>query len=113
MADQSAVRTHDRHEPVAIVGIGCRLPARIEDPAALWQALLQGVDAVRQVPAGRWNATAWAEAEASGGAANRRGGFLDDVTGFDADHFGIPPAEARQMDPQQRIALEVAYAAVE
>ncbi|MFC5900733.1 type I polyketide synthase [Streptomyces zhihengii] len=44
---------------------------------------------------------------------NRRGGFLDDVTGFDADHFGIPPAEARQMDPQQRIALEVAYAAVE
>ncbi|MEV0504109.1 type I polyketide synthase, partial [Streptomyces spectabilis] len=61
----------------------------------------------------RWNATAWADAEASGQAANRRGGFLDDVTGFDAEYFGIPPAEARQMDPQQRIALEVACAAVE
>nr|WP_202547115.1 type I polyketide synthase [Streptomyces sp. SID2119] len=106
-------RTYGRHEPVAIVGIGCRLPARIEDPTALWQALLDGVDAVRQVPADRWNAPAWADAEASGGAANRRGGFLDDVTGFDAEHFSIPPAEARQMDPQQRIALEVACAAVE
>ncbi|MFD4233264.1 type I polyketide synthase [Streptomyces sp. NPDC058542] len=113
MADLTAGRTYGRHEPVAIVGIGCRLPAHIEDPTALWQALLQGVDAVRQVPANRWNAAEWADAEASGGAANRRGGFLDDVTGFDAEHFGIPPAEARQMDPQQRIALEVAYAAVE
>ncbi|MFF3994255.1 type I polyketide synthase [Streptomyces cyaneofuscatus] len=113
MADLTPARTHGRHEPVAIVGIGCRLPARIEDPAALWQALLDGVDAVRQVPADRWNAPAWADAEASGGAANRRGGFLDDVTGFDAEHFSIPPAEARQMDPQQRIALEVACAAVE
>ncbi|WP_254813142.1 type I polyketide synthase [Streptomyces cavourensis] len=113
MADQTAARTYGRHEPVAIVGIGCRLPARIEDPTALWQALLDGVDAVRQVPADRWNATDWADAEASGGAANRRGGFLDDVTGFDAEHFSIPPAEARQMDPQQRIALEVACAAVE
>ncbi|MFI6642895.1 type I polyketide synthase [Streptomyces sp. NPDC050504] len=113
MADQTASQTNDRHEPVAIVGIGCRLPAQIEDPTALWEALLKGVDAVRQVPANRWNADAWAEAEASGSAANRRGGFLDDVTGFDAEHFGIPPAEARQMDPQQRIALEVACAAVE
>ncbi|MFW3464686.1 type I polyketide synthase [Streptomyces microflavus] len=113
MPDRTTTRTYDRHEPVAIVGIGCRLPALIEDPTALWQALLKGVDAVRQVPADRWNATAWADAEASGGAANRRGGFLDDVTGFDAEYFGIPPAEARQMDPQQRIALEVACAAVE
>ncbi|XQE78077.1 type I polyketide synthase [Streptomyces microflavus] len=113
MPDRTTTRTYDRHEPVAIVGIGCRLPALIEDPTALWQALLKGVDAVRQVPANRWNATAWADAEASGGAANRRGGFLDDVTGFDAEYFGIPPAEARQMDPQQRIALEVACAAVE
>ncbi|MFI7237401.1 type I polyketide synthase [Streptomyces cyaneofuscatus] len=113
MADRTAAQMYGRHEPVAIVGIGCRLPALIEDPTALWQALLDGVDAVRQVPADRWNATAWADAEASGGAANRRGGFLDDVTGFDAEHFGIPPAEARQMDPQQRIALEVACAAVE
>ncbi|CAM5357369.1 Narbonolide/10-deoxymethynolide synthase PikA1, modules 1 and 2 [Streptomyces microflavus] len=111
MADRTTTRTYDRHEPVAIVGIGCRLPALIQDPTALWQALLTGVDAVRQVPANRWNATAWADAEASGGAANRRGGFLDDVTGFDAEYFGIPPAEARQMDPQQRIALEVACAA--
>ncbi|MFE8933537.1 beta-ketoacyl synthase N-terminal-like domain-containing protein, partial [Streptomyces griseus] len=40
MADQTAARTHGRHEPVAIVGIGCRLPAAVEDPNQLWQALL-------------------------------------------------------------------------
>jgi acyl transferase domain-containing protein len=100
-------------EPVAIVGIGCRLPARLDGPAALWQALSDGVDAVREVPADRWNAAAWADSQASGRTASLQGGFLDDVTGFDAQFFGISPAEARQMDPQQRIALEVACAAVE
>ncbi|NUR30712.1 MAG: acyltransferase domain-containing protein, partial [Catenulispora sp.] len=100
-------------EPIAIVGIGCRLPASIDSPAALWQALREGFDALREVPDGRWNATAWSDAHDNGLVANRRGGFLDDATGFDAEYFGISPAEARQMDPQQRIALEVACAAVE
>ncbi|MFL6111413.1 MAG: type I polyketide synthase, partial [Catenulispora sp.] len=109
MVDHSSART----EPIAIVGIGCRLPARIDSPDTLWSALLDGIDAVREVPADRWNAAAWARAHASGTTASRRGGFLDDVAGFDAEYFGIPSAEARQMDPQQRIALEVAHAAVE
>ncbi|MER7000146.1 acyltransferase domain-containing protein [Streptomyces sp. NPDC000410] len=93
------------HEPIAIVGIGCRLPGGIESPQALWQGLLDGVDAVGEVPGDRWNA--------AGTTTTRRGGFLDDVTGFDADLFRIPPAEARRMDPGQRIALETAWAALE
>ena len=100
---------HPAREPIAIVGIGCRLPAHVDSPATLWTALLEGVDAVREMPADRWNAADWNLAQ----PASRRGGFLDDVTGFDAEFFGISPAEARQMDPQQRIALEVACAALE
>ncbi|MGW7411693.1 acyltransferase domain-containing protein [Streptomyces sp. NPDC054863] len=75
------------HEPVAIVGIGCRLPGGIETPGALWQGLRD--------------------------ASAHRGGLLDDIAGFDADLFRIPPAEARRMDPRQRIALETAWAALE
>ncbi|MEU8891600.1 acyltransferase domain-containing protein [Streptomyces sp. NPDC048442] len=74
-------------EPVAIVGIGCRLPGGIETPAALWQGLRD--------------------------ATVHRGGLLDDITGFDADLFRVPPAEARRMDPRRRIALETAWAALE
>jgi acyl transferase domain-containing protein/NADPH:quinone reductase-like Zn-dependent oxidoreductase len=103
------------HEPIAIVGIGCRLPGRVDTPAELWQALAGGLDAIREVPADRWDAALWvdADAQAPGKMATRWGGFLDDVAGFDAEFFGISPAEARQMDPQQRLALEVAWAAVE
>ncbi|GHI10371.1 hypothetical protein AQI88_40940 [Streptomyces cellostaticus] len=103
------------HAPVAIVGIGCRLPGGIETPEALWQGLLDGVDTVGEVPGGRWTVAECLDAgpRACGTMSSRRGGFLDDVAGFDADLFRIPPAEARQMDPRQRIALETAWAALE
>ncbi|MBB4911532.1 type I polyketide synthase [Actinophytocola algeriensis] len=102
-------------EPVAIVGLGCRLPGGISSPDGLWSALLSEVDAVGPVPAGRWDADEWFDADpaAPGKTTTRRGGFLDDVAGFDADFFRISPAEAERMDPQQRIALEVAWSALE
>ncbi|QNP67903.1 type I polyketide synthase [Streptomyces genisteinicus] len=102
-------------EPIALVGLGCRLPGGIETPQALWEALLAGRDAVTEVPADRWNADEWFDDDprTPGTMSTRRGGFLDDVAGFDAAFFGISPAEAARMDPQQRIALEVAWAALE
>ncbi|MCX5612933.1 SDR family NAD(P)-dependent oxidoreductase [Streptomyces sp. NBC_00047] len=102
-------------EPIAVVGLGCRLPGGIETPDALWQSLLDGVDAVREVPRDRWNADEWLDPDprAPGRMTTRWGGFLDDVAGFDAELFRISPAEARQMDPQQRMALESAWAAIE
>ncbi|MGC4807684.1 SDR family NAD(P)-dependent oxidoreductase [Micromonospora sp. DT233] len=89
-----------RPEPVAIVGLSCRLPGAA-DPAAFWRLLRDGTDAVTEVPAGR---------EPVGG---RWGGFLDDVEGFDAGFFGITPREAAVLDPQQRLALELAWEALE
>ncbi|MFD8416627.1 SDR family NAD(P)-dependent oxidoreductase [Streptomyces sp. NPDC059650] len=111
---RSRGRAHEQ-EPIAVVGLGCRLPGGIETPRELWQGLLDGIDAVREVPRDRWNAEEWLDPDprAPGRMTTRWGGFLDDVAGFDAELFRISPAEARQMDPQQRIALETAWAALE
>ncbi|MGW4056660.1 beta-ketoacyl synthase N-terminal-like domain-containing protein [Amycolatopsis sp. NPDC004747] len=91
-----------RPDPVAVVGLGCRFPGA-DGPAEFWDLLSSGRDAVRTAPAGRWDAD----------AAPVLGGFLDDVAGFDAEHFGITPREAATMDPQQRMLLEVTWAALE
>jgi acyl transferase domain-containing protein/thioesterase domain-containing protein/acyl carrier protein len=90
-------------DAIAVVGLGCRLPGGIAGPEMLWEALLDGRDAVGTVPAGRWAPS----------RAGRFGGFLDDVAGFDADFFGISAGEARLMDPQQRLVLEVAWEALQ
>ncbi|WP_460444049.1 acyltransferase domain-containing protein, partial [Amycolatopsis cihanbeyliensis] len=101
--------------PVAVVGMGCRLPGGIDSPAALWEGLLSGTDAVGPVPEDRWDVESWFDEDSGtpGKTTTRRGGFLDDVAGFDAAFFRIAPAEADRMDPQQRVALEVAWSALE
>ncbi|MFE5505114.1 beta-ketoacyl synthase N-terminal-like domain-containing protein [Amycolatopsis japonica] len=91
-----------RTDPIAVVGLGCRWPGA-DGLDEFWELLRSGRDAVRTAPPGRWSAD----------AAPIVGGFLDDVAGFDADHFGITPREASTMDPQQRMLLEVAWAALE
>lgn len=101
-------------EPIAIVGLGCRLPGGVTGPADLWRLLQDGVDAVREVPPDRWDADRWtSDAPEPGRAITRFGGFLDDVASFDADLFGIAPREALQLDPQQRLLLEAAWEALE
>ena len=102
-------------EPVAVIGIGCRYPGDVSSPESFWQLLVDGVDAVSQVPADRWDADAFYDPDplAPGRMTTKWGGFLSDVAGFDADFFGITPREAEAMDPQQRILLEVAWEALE
>ncbi|PWW54942.1 type I polyketide synthase [Actinokineospora spheciospongiae] len=95
-------------EPIAVVGVGCRLPGGIDSPAAFWDLLDRGADAIGPRPPGRWNAPPHVLR-----LLPTTGGFLDDVAGFDAEFFGITPREADVMDPQQRITLEVAWAALE
>jgi iturin family lipopeptide synthetase A len=101
-------------EPIAIVGIGCRFPGA-SGPEAFWRLLRDGKDAVRDVPASRWDADAFYDPDPSrpGKMNTRRGGFLEDVDRFDPQFFGISPREVRGMDPQQRLLLEVAWEALE
>ena len=104
-----------RSMPVAVVGAGCRLPGGVDSPQAFWQLLIDGRDAVREVPADRWDANLFTngDADVPGTIVSRHGGFLDDVTSFAASFFGIAPREARSLDPQHRLLLEVVWEALE
>ncbi|MFE3882233.1 acyltransferase domain-containing protein [Streptomyces lydicus] len=106
-AAETAAPGNDRrtasHEPIAIVGIGCRFPGG-PDPSAFWQLLVEGGDAVGPVPPARRDLL---------NDKVRWGGFIDGIDQFDPLFFGISPREAVQMDPQQRLILELAWEALE
>ena len=103
-----------RNEPIAIIGIGCRFPGA-NDPTAFWRLLRDGVDAIGEVPADRFDHRAFYDPDpATPGKMNTRwGGFLNQVDRFDANFFGISPREAARMDPQQRLLLEVSWEALQ
>ncbi len=102
-------------EPIAVVGMGCRFPGGANGPEGYWNFLANGGDGISEIPADRWNADEFYDPDqfAPGRMSSKWGGFLSDVSGFDADYFGISPREAEAMDPQQRLMLEVAYEALE
>jgi acyl transferase domain-containing protein len=97
-------------EPIAIIGIGCRMPGGVRSTDDLWSLLSHGVDAISEVPSERWNPLAIYHPDPSkpGRMNSRWGGFLDHIDRFDAQFFGINPREAAAADPQQRLLLEVA-----
>ncbi|MGV0750940.1 beta-ketoacyl synthase N-terminal-like domain-containing protein, partial [Mycolicibacter minnesotensis] len=104
-------------EPIAVVGVGCRLPGGVDGPAALWRLLCDEGSGIVRVPADRWDADAFFSSDHSvpGTICSREGGFLTSwqPAEFDAEFFGISPREADAMDPQQRLLMEVAWEALE
>ena len=103
------------HEPLAIVGIGCRLPGGADSAESLWNLLCSGTDATRTVPETRWNADRYHDPNPGkvGKIVTRRGGFLDEVDQFDPQFFGMSPREAHSLDPQQRLLLHATWEALE
>jgi acyl transferase domain-containing protein len=101
-------------EPIAVIGLAGRFPGA-ESPAALWELLHGGGDAVTEIPADRWAADEHYDPRpvTPGKMSTRWGGFLADVRGFDAAFFGISAREAAYMDPQQRLVLETAWESLE
>ncbi|WP_434380753.1 SDR family NAD(P)-dependent oxidoreductase [Melittangium boletus] len=112
--DEGVARQEGSREPIAVVGLACRFPGA-PDAESFWRLLCHQEDLLREVPADRWDARAWYDADpgAPGRMNTRHGYFLDGVSGFDPLFFGISPREAAEMDPQQRMMLEVAWEALE
>jgi myxalamid-type polyketide synthase MxaE and MxaD len=101
-------------DPIAIVGIGCRLPgaANVRD---FWSLLLEKREAIREVPPDRFNLDALYHPTPAtpGRVMSRWGGFLENIDRFDAQFFGVSPREADRLDPQQRLLLEVTAEALD
>ncbi|MFI9769612.1 amino acid adenylation domain-containing protein [Streptomyces sp. NPDC052415] len=89
---------------LAVVGLACRFPGATT-PDEYWQLLAEGRDLVTPVPPHRWEGEEIPEA--------RWGAFLKNPAGFDAARFRIGNEEARALDPQARLLLELAHEALE
>lgn len=99
---------------IAIVGLSTRFPGDMNSPEQTWQALLEGRDAITDLPEGRWSEFLEEPRIAERVAqAHTRGGYLKDIKGFDSEFFAVAKTEADNIDPQQRMALELTWEALE
>lgn len=103
-----------KHEPIAIVGIGCRFPGAVNSPQQFWELLRGEVEAILEIPASRMDLERFFDDRPAtpGKIMSRWGGYLDDIDRFDAYFFGVAPVEAERLDPQQRLLLEVGWEAL-
>ena len=115
MQPNNELKQSPTKEPIAIVGIGCRFPGNANNPEQFWHLLKNGTDAITDVPGDRWSLDAYYDPDPNkaGKIKSKKGGFLKEVDKFDAGFFGIFPAEASRIDPQQRFLLEVTHEALE
>ncbi|MEO9329222.1 polyketide synthase Pks13 [Gordonia aurantiaca] len=113
-SDEFWVRERSSDDDIAIVGLSTRFPKSGSTPESTWEALINGVDGISDLPEDRWTEfrsdPRFREVLES---SNVKGGYLDDVRSFDADFFQMSPREVEMVDPQQRLALELTWEALE
>ena len=108
-------KERERTEPIAIIGIGCRMPGSGSGPRAFWKFLEESRDAVTETPIERWDISEYYDPnpDTPGRMSTKLGSYLSNVDLFDAQFFSIARREAVSMDPQQRVLLEVCWEALE
>jgi acyl transferase domain-containing protein/NAD(P)-dependent dehydrogenase (short-subunit alcohol dehydrogenase family)/acyl carrier protein len=100
---------------IALIGMACRFPGKVNGPREFWEFLMAGGDGIVEVPPDRWENGAWydQDREKPGKLYVNRGGFINWLQQFDPQFFGISPKEAPHIDPQHRWLLELTYEALE
>ncbi|WP_051709847.1 hybrid non-ribosomal peptide synthetase/type I polyketide synthase [Andreprevotia chitinilytica] len=110
----SSLQAATEDKDIAIIGMSCRFPGSSNDPASFWAMLEAGIDGVSDDTSSRWNTADYlGSANEPDKAYTLSAGLVDDVELFDPLFFGISPREAQTMDPQQRLALEISWRALE
>ena len=102
-----------RRGSIAVVSMACRFPGSADTPEQFWNLLHRNTDAISEVPADRWSPQFHSSPRSRDGISTPFGGFLAQVDQFDAAFFGIAEREARHLDPQQRVLLEVCQETLE
>ncbi|KAI1806790.1 ketoacyl-synt-domain-containing protein [Daldinia bambusicola] len=104
-------------EPIAVIGMGCRMPGNVRSPSDFWNLLIsRGIANTPKMPGSRFNIDAYLHpSNERPGSFNVPGGYFIDGNPYDFNPgmFNISPVEASWMDPQQRLLLEVVYEAFE
>ncbi|TVY25284.1 Polyketide synthase-nonribosomal peptide synthetase [Lachnellula hyalina] len=105
-----------KHEPIAIIGTGCRFPGGANSPSKLWDLLREPRDLAKKIPLNRFNIDTFYHPDGSHfGTTNVKESYFmeEDPRRFDSQFFNIQPAEAEALDPQQRLLLETVFEAIE
>lgn len=103
------------NEPIAVVGMSCRFPGGVSSPEDYWKLLIDERDAISEIPKSRFDIESYYDPNPSvlGKTYLRRGGFIENISEFDPEFFGVSAREALALDPQQRLLLEVCWEALE
>jgi 6-methylsalicylic acid synthase len=113
LAEITPVTPDPAGEPLAVIGMSCRFAPDLDTPGQLWEFLRAERSAVGEMPARRWDPYEIdSETRTILRGTTRKGSFMRDIEGFDAEFFQITPREAEYIDPQQRIMLELAWEAL-
>ncbi|RMI34212.1 polyketide synthase Pks13 [Nocardia stercoris] len=111
----AAYSPNEAHD-IAIIGLATRFPGAGETPDSTWDFLINRGDGISDLPEGRWSEFAGQPIlDQQIAEANTKGGYLtqEQIKNFDAEFFALSPIEVERMDPQQRLALELTWEALE
>jgi acyl transferase domain-containing protein/acyl-CoA synthetase (AMP-forming)/AMP-acid ligase II/NADP-dependent 3-hydroxy acid dehydrogenase YdfG/acyl carrier protein len=103
-------------ESIAIVGMSCRFPQGGNSPEEFWDLLINGIDAVTDIPKERWRAEKYFSDndKEEGKMYCNKGAFLNvPIDQFDPKFFNISPKEAVELDPHHRMLIELTWEAFE